>query len=77
MIHAAESENFLALTKQNAERIGMVINETKTKILSINVARNSDINTFINLQDGSQVEGGEELKILGFVFGNKPIRTNM
>ena len=51
MIHAQDSEHFLALTRQNAERIGMRINESKTKMLCINVARNSQANTFIRLAD--------------------------
>ena len=69
MLHAYKSERYLKLTTQNATKIGMKINDKKTKIT---VAKNSLVNSHINLRDGSQVYGQETLKMLGFVFGRRP-----
>ena len=41
-------------------------------MICITVAKTSLINSFINLPDGSQITGSEELKMLGFVFGRRP-----
>ena len=49
LIHAGGSERFLKLTIQNAMRIGMKINEDKTKLLCMNVSQHSHINTYINV----------------------------
>ena len=65
MIHASESEHLLKLTKPNATRIGMVLHEEKTKMLCVNVARNSHISN-------SEMKGGEEMKILGIISRRKP-----
>lgn len=64
LLHAKKSEHFLKLTRQNARKIGMVINEQKTKMLTVSVARNRDINTCINIEGGQRIYGGETLKIL-------------
>ena len=71
-LHAIKSENFLKLTAQNAHKIGMQINENKTKMLSINVARDSDIRTYINTSEMKKITSGDQMKILGFVFGRTP-----
>ena len=71
-VHAKASEDFLKLTTQNANRIGMKINTEKTKMLCVTVARNSVINTFINTGLSRSVAGGESLKMLGFYFGRRP-----
>ena len=72
MIHAAGSELFFKKTLQNAQRIGMQINSSKTKILCINVAKNSHLNSYINLNDFDQARGDDEMKMLGFMFGRRP-----
>ena len=41
-------------------------------MICITVARNSLINSYINLTDGTQIYGQESLKMLGFVFGRRP-----
>ena len=46
-VHAKKSERFLKLTMQNAKNIGMKINSGKTRMLCVNVARNSNMNSYI------------------------------
>ena len=72
LAHAAKSEQFLKLTAQNAARIGMKINISKTKLLCITVAKNSMVNTYINASKKEIISGSETLKMLGFVFGRRP-----
>ena len=71
LIHSSQCEDFLKLTLQNAKEIGMKINTEKTKLLCISPARHSDIECYINLEQG-RILGSDRLKMLGFVFGNKP-----
>ena len=54
------------------KRIGMVINAQKTKLMCMSVARNSEINSYINIEGGRRIYGEETPKILGFVFGKRP-----
>ena len=49
----------------------MKINTEKTKLLCISAARHSDVGCFINLEQ-EKILSGDRLKMLGFVFGQKP-----
>ena len=71
LIHAKKCQDFMRLTKKNAERSGMKINTTKTKLLCISVSRNSNINAFVKA-DSQIIYGEDTLKMLGFVFGRHP-----
>ena len=55
LLYAKKSEIYLKTTTKNAEKIGMRINANKTKMLCITVAKNSMINSFINLPDRTQI----------------------
>lgn len=76
IIHAEKTERFFNITNQNAKLIGMKINAAKTQMLCVNVAKNSVNNSYINIGEGLQITGGEELKMLGFVFGRHPNAGN-
>ena len=71
-LHARKSEHYLRITMQNSQKIGMKINAAKTKMICVTVAKNSLVNSFINLPDKTQITGSETLKMLGFVFGRRP-----
>ena len=71
-IHASKSQNFLQLTKFNAQKIGMKINTDKTKMICLTVAKNAMVNSYINTGPHQQICGSESMKILGFVFGRRP-----
>lgn len=69
-VHAAKSQNFMKLTMQNPAKIGMRINTEKTKMMCVNVAKNSIVNTYIKI-DGKTIEGGDEIQILGYKIGRE------
>ena len=69
-LHAKKSEIYLKITSKNAELIGMK-NAKKTKMICVTVAKNSLINSFINVPDNTQLFGSDTLKMLGFVFGRR------
>ena len=71
-LHAKKSEDYLHLTIFNGEKIRMKINEAKTQMICLTVAKNSLIISFINLPNRGTITGSETLKMLGFVFGRKP-----
>ena len=72
IIHAKRSEEFFKITEQNAKMIGMRLNAMKTKMLCINVAKNSNIKSYININEHDQITSTETLKMLGFVFDARP-----
>ena len=49
----------------------MRVNEDKTQLLCISAAKTAHVNSYINAST-KRIEGGSELKILGFHFGNDP-----
>ena len=67
-LHSKRAEENLKLTVYNGNKIGMKINTPKTQMIRITVAKNSLVNSFINLPEGSTVS----LKMLGFVFRRRP-----
>ena len=75
LIHAGKSQKFLNLTIQNANKIGMKINASKTKMMAIMNARNSHINTYITVE-GEKIVETDELKILGYVFSRDGSAAN-
>ena len=59
----------------NANKIGMAVNATKTQLLAIAPAQRKKFHTFLNPSDSEPtktIESGQELKILGFYFGERP-----
>ena len=77
LAHAAKSEHFLNLMAQNAAKIGMKINTSKTKLLCINVAQNSMVNTYINASKGERINGLETLKCLGLCLAVAQMHKRM
>ena len=66
-LHAQKSEKYLKTTSKNASLIGMKINAKKTRMICITVAKNSLINSYINLPDRTQINGSDTLRMLGFI----------
>ena len=48
-----------------------VINPSKTQLICVSDDRNSDINSYI-IAGGKRIDSVKEMKILGFIFENKP-----
>ena len=70
-IHAVRNEQLFNAICKNSGEIGMKVNPEKTQLLCIDPSLHSINNTYINIS-GKKVLGGEEMKIVGFVFGRKP-----
>ena len=72
LIHVAGSERFFKSVAENATSIGMRVNESKTQLSCLSTAIDSHVNSYIKLEDGTEIRGGDHMKILGFYFGRKP-----
>ena len=70
-LHAIKNEELFHTIVENANSKGMKVNPKKTQLLSISASVNSNIQTYIKT-DGQMIISGESMKILGFVFGQKP-----
>ena len=66
-----QSQQAFRTIKRRAEEKSLKINETKTQLLSVSSAR-FDTLARIETEDGETIESGNTLKMLGFVFSNKP-----
>ena len=70
LVHAPLCEEGFYTVKENANNIGMKVNDSKTQLLCLSAHYHLDINSYIRI-DGEETVGGDELKILGFVFDKK------
>ena len=70
-IHAYHCEESFNVIKTNADEIGMVINALKTQLICISDDRNSNTSSYINT-DNKRINSVYELKVLGFIFENRP-----
>ena len=71
-LHAKRTEDDLKLTLQNVKKIGMRINEEKTNMICITVAKNSLVYSFINTENGTTITGSDNMKMIGFMFVRRP-----
>ena len=69
--HAYQSEVFFRNVSNRAAELNMKVNESKTQVLCVSAARNSNVESYINAPN-SRIKSGKELKILGFWFGRSP-----
>ena len=56
---------------EKCEEKGLKINERKTQLLTISTARNKN-QAWLKLKDGTTLNSSEDLKLLGFMFGEEP-----
>ena len=70
-IHALHCQKKFKDKKDCTEAIGMKINAKKTQLLCVSDSRHSDIVSYINADD-ERIESVQEMKILGFIFQNRP-----
>ena len=71
-LHAQASESFFRNVVENAASIGMTVNESKTQLLCLSTAIDSEVSSFVRTTTGEKIESGEHLKILGFHFNTNP-----
>ena len=72
ILHARGCQTFFNTIKENASEIGMTVNDQKTQLLCINAVHDRKVDAYIRLANGARIEGQDQLKQLGFVFGRKP-----
>ena len=66
------TQNAFRSITTNAMTRGMLVNTKKTNLLCISDAMNYTPKTFIEDTDGSVIESGESMKVLGFHFSSRP-----
>ena len=71
-IRAKKAENFFATVSERCQSVGMSVNKNKTPLLTVSASTAEDIQAYIKLPCGQRIDSQESLKILGFVFGNRP-----
>ena len=72
---ALPSQNAFRSITTNAQKIGMVVNNSKTVLLCISDALNYKPCTFILDNNGERIDCLDKMKILGFTFSSKPTVT--
>ena len=50
----------------------MRINDAKTQLLCISDNCNAEVKSYVDIDEDIRIESEETIKILGFVFGNRP-----
>ena len=69
---AINTQNAFRSVKTKAEEIGMVVNSAKTKLLTISDALHYRPRAFIFDTDGTKIESGDTMNILGFHLSDRP-----
>ena len=70
-IHAYHCEETFAKVSEESKKIGMVINPLKTQLICISDHRHTNIESYIMAGD-QRIDSMAEMKVLGFIFENKP-----
>ena len=70
--HAARTQNLFRQIIRIAELKGMKVNALKTLLLCISDSRTYEAGAFIIDGDGTVIESGKAMKILGLYFSSKP-----
>lgn len=68
---AAICQELYNTIEENATRINMKVNPTKTKLICISSAVNYDVESYVTI-GGEKLKSSDSLKILGYTFGNRP-----
>ena len=69
---AVNTQNAFRSIKTKAEEIGMVVNSSKTKLLTISDALHYRPKAFIFDTDGTKIESGTSMNLLGFHLSDRP-----
>ena len=72
VILARQCEDLFRTISNNANKIGMSVNQKKTQMVRISAANSYNAQSFITTPTGEQIWSGPSMKILGFCFGEGP-----
>ena len=70
--HARICEDKFKIITENANSIGMKINEKKTQLICFSDSNFSNTKSFINIDDEDRIYSEDNMKVLGFIFSSKP-----
>ena len=70
--HDIQSQNLFRRVVAKAEGRGMVVNKGKTKILCISDAQTYKAESFLLDSEGTEIQSGRSLKVLGFHMDSRP-----
>ena len=71
LLHSPESEAIFDEIDGTSEKLGMIINPTKTQLLCITGSRDYETSSYIRHKD-KEIRSSDSIKILGFWFDGKP-----
>ena len=69
-MHSQKSEALFGLVDMTSREKNMKVNGAKTQMICINASKD-DVRSYMNV-DGKRIVSGDQLKILGFIFGRRP-----
>ena len=72
LVHARKCEEVFEIITKNACSIGMKINAEKTQLLCISDSNYSNTTSYLYTGKEERITSSNEMKILGFVFGERP-----
>ena len=70
-VRAKGCEAVISNIKRNSKEVGMIVNSEKTQSICISACNYYDVSSVVNTEDGT-IENTKTLKVLGFVFGDRP-----
>ena len=72
LARANKSQDHFRTVEYNAATRGMEINKSKTSMMCESAAKTYTPKSYLIASDGTKVESGEQMKILGFHFNTEP-----
>ena len=70
LLFAKGAQDFFESARTNAVEAGMVVNQSKTQILCVSAARNSNVRSFISVE-GNTLISSDKMKIVGYTQGRR------
>ena len=71
-VRANKTENQFKTVEYNASLRGMLINNSKTRMICISDDKTYEPISFLNTSDGTKISSGSQMKVLGFNFDTRP-----
>ena len=70
--HAPQTQEFFDWIEAEADAMGMRVNPTKTQCICISSNQDDNVKSYFRPGTGDHISSGNQLKVLGFWFSNKP-----
>ena len=66
-------ENLFRKIKHNADDLGMLVNEDKTRMICLSSAVNCKVESFIVTPNNTVIRNSKDMVLLGFSFDSRPL----